>query len=384
MPAVTELDSTRSASFPPITVQHVLNCSFSEWHKRFSAITLKSKVLPLPEDFIEYLHKDGLFLPLDSDGLPQPHYEHPDDSDFESDKNEEDDQEWKKEFEHLNAECNEADIGSSDAPDDTEEEQNIPHFPDLERDIAEAVQELGGAVFPKLNWSSPKDASWIALSGTLKCDNAADIFLLLKSSDFVTHDLCQAFEHCCTASPDEELPKRPERFELVLRKWYDLSPSMEFRCFVRDGNLIGISQRDTANYYEFLPELANDFRDLIEHFYDQKLEGKFPDPSFVFDVYINKGNRKVWLLDINPFGPMTDALLFKWEDILTAEVVDPVPIRVIGSQYDASTSVNPTYGLNRLPRDAIDLSNGASIDEFADRFQRELMRSQLSDDEEGR
>ena len=168
-------------------------------------------------------------------GLPQPHYEHPADSDLKSDDGE-DDQEWKKDFEHL--------TGGADAEEaeasDNEDEQNIPHFPELETDIAEAIEELGGSVFPKLNWSSPKDASWIALSGTLKCTNAADIFLLLKSSDFVMHDLSQAFEHCYVGEGTlEDLPKRPERFQLVLRKWYELSPSMEFRCFVRDGRLIG-------------------------------------------------------------------------------------------------------------------------------------------------
>ena len=112
--------------------------------------------------------------------------------------------------------------------------------------------------------------------------------------------------------------------------------------------VLGICQRDTANFYEFLPELADDFRDLIVRFYHLKISGKFPDPScklqvfdivsaqpllmtlikilVVFDVYINKGNRRVWLLDINPFGPMTDALLYKWEDILTGLVAGQVVI----------------------------------------------------------
>ncbi|KAJ3057434.1 hypothetical protein HK097_006362 [Rhizophlyctis rosea] len=237
MPSVTEVDPTLPARFPPITVQHILNCQFSEWHKLFASLTLKSKALPLTEDFVDYLNQDGLFLPLDSNGLPQPHYEHPTDSDHNSD-GEEDDQEWKKEFEHLNA------AGGADEStetSDTEDDQNIPHFPDLETSISSAIEELGGAVFPKLNWSSPKDASWIALSGTLKCTNAADVFLLLKSSDFVMHDLSQAFEHCYVGEGRvEDLPKRPETFELVLRKWYELSPSMEFRCFVRDGRLIGL------------------------------------------------------------------------------------------------------------------------------------------------
>jgi hypothetical protein len=32
----------------------------------------------------------------------------------------------------------------------------VPHFPELEAAIDAAIERLGGAVFPKLNWSSPK------------------------------------------------------------------------------------------------------------------------------------------------------------------------------------------------------------------------------------
>lgn len=100
-------------------------------------------------------------------------------------------------------------------------------------------------MFPKLNWSSPRDASWIATTNTLKCHNPADIFLLLKSSDFIAHDLAHAYEDCSDAAP-EGCPKdeagvqrRPKTVQLILRKWFDLAPSMEFRCFVRDNELVG-------------------------------------------------------------------------------------------------------------------------------------------------
>lgn len=63
--------------------------------------------------------------------------------------------------------------------------------------------------------------------------------MLLKSSDFVLHDLDQArvFEGCEEAednTPTYEL-------ELVLRKWYPMDVGREMRCFVRHGILIGKS-----------------------------------------------------------------------------------------------------------------------------------------------
>lgn len=61
-------------------------------------------------------------------------------------------------------------------------------FPELETAITAAIATLGGAVCPKLSWSVPRDAAWVN-GGTLKCATAGDVMLLLKSSDFVQHDL---------------------------------------------------------------------------------------------------------------------------------------------------------------------------------------------------
>jgi hypothetical protein len=33
--------------------------------------------------------------------------------------------------------------------------------------------------------------------------------------------------------------KRPPQFTLVLRKWFALSPALEFRCFVKHRTLVG-------------------------------------------------------------------------------------------------------------------------------------------------
>ena len=62
--------------------------------------------------------------------------------------------------------------------------------------------------------------------------------MLLKSSDFVLHDIAKesVFEGCL----EEDGPSRPKyELELVLRKWYHVDTSREFRCFVRGRKLIG-------------------------------------------------------------------------------------------------------------------------------------------------
>lgn len=80
----------------------------------------------------------------------------------------------------------------------------------------------------------------------------------------------------------------------MLRKWYDLSPSLEFRCFVKDDNLIGIkkirnsssylyvaaiSQRDYTVYYEFLKPIQAKLADIIKKFYEDNIKGKFASQS---------------------------------------------------------------------------------------------------------
>lgn len=43
-------------------VQDVLTCSFASWYPFFQKITIKSKILALPQEFIDYLLADNLVL----------------------------------------------------------------------------------------------------------------------------------------------------------------------------------------------------------------------------------------------------------------------------------------------------------------------------------
>lgn len=56
-------------------------------------------------------------------------------------------------------------------------------------------------MLPKLAWSAPRDAAWIAKNGSLKCSSPGDIFLLLKTSECVAYDLTQAYRHCAPPVP---------------------------------------------------------------------------------------------------------------------------------------------------------------------------------------
>jgi len=129
----------------------------------------------------------------------------------------------------------------------------------------------------------------LPMSSPLRCTCPADVYLLLKSSDFVSHDLDPGttFQHC---------EGRPQAYkpELVLRKWYPIDRVREFRCFVRQEMLLGIgydlslpqlalthsylgiSQRD-PNYYPFLNErdVGRRITEAILRVWEENVKGKW-------------------------------------------------------------------------------------------------------------
>ena len=73
--------------------------------------------------------------------------------------------------------------------------------------------------------------------------------MLLKSSDFITHDLDEqnVFAGCENQAGDRGAETKYE-LELVLRKWYPVERARELRCFIRDGVMLG-SVFDTMHFW---------------------------------------------------------------------------------------------------------------------------------------
>lgn len=256
--------------------------------RRYRAVTPKARLISLPSAFLDYLRSDGIILP-------------PENGD--------------------NATWSDSDSGIFSGADNNDDEEEATQDPsanwrDAHESIERTIEELGGKVAPKLNWSAPKDATWINATNSMECKTPNDIYLLLKSSDFVTHDLAHAFDDTVDggSGADQDIP-----YHLVLRKWITLNPSVEFRCFVRDRRLIALCQRD-LNHFDFLFNMQDKLRDTIQDFFDIRLRDTFPDPNFTFDVYVPPPHDKVWLVDVNPWALRTDPLLFSWMELLTMDV----------------------------------------------------------------
>lgn len=283
-------DSGGDIPSPPISIKptklEAHATQFSSWYHSFRNIdkttittntttkrirknvTIESIIIrPLPTDFIEYLSSDGVCLPDCA----------------------------KKVSSCMNDDASDDDSYNSSSNDDEDSDEDGSNtrikkysFPNLTSQIQTALSTLSGpnnnlGIMPKLNWSSPKDAAWMNC-GSLKCTKVGDIYLLLKSSDFIVSDLEFSMDDCLddedTASVKQDgveevndmiegisITKESNdhsdegaittgkvasthhntsssdtnsnnfEYELVLRKWCNLHPSMEFRCFVYDHEL---------------------------------------------------------------------------------------------------------------------------------------------------
>ncbi|KAG4304036.1 hypothetical protein PORY_002559 [Pneumocystis oryctolagi] len=284
------LEQALPETLPHVSAENVMNCTFSAWRAYCRAITPNARVIrPLDKAFLRYLDQDGLVLP-------------PIDSQYDEDA--------EKDVESVHSEDIDENILDNSSTQDSSLVDCTVAFRSLDEEITRTISILGGAVFPKLSWSAPKDAAWITSTRTLRCTTASDIYLLLKSSDCIAHDLHHAFDDC---SPSD-IPSHFEH-ELVLKQWFNLLPSMEFRCFVKQRRLIGISQRD-LKYYAFLEPLRSTIRSLSIELFNLYLKDKFPDENFVFDIYIPPSKTKAWLIDINLWHCKTSSLLFSWKELL--------------------------------------------------------------------
>lgn len=322
-------------------------CQIQEWYPKFKAVSIKTVIHELPEPFIQYLVEDAgpFLLPVsvsNEDAFPNRIHKPEDEEDYQV---------------------------SEGSDDESEQPLPPPSFPELELKIKESIETLGGAVFPKLNWSSPKDSAWISPTGTLKCTSFSDVALLLKSSDSVVHDLCHAYDSCS----DKSL-LRPPHFYLALRKWCpSLRPEMEFRCFVYAQQLVGISQREVTTLYPTLQERKNELKDLIHDFFMDNILGRFISENFTFDVYVMKDTR-IKLIDFNPWCASTLPLLFTWEELERDGMAgQDVDFRIVESQLTVRPGLKTA-----VPYDYIDMRPGSGWDQFLRNADEELQQQMRS------
>jgi hypothetical protein len=129
--------------FPALTCADVLACVFSSWYPTFRKHSPKASVIkPLEDRFIDYLDSDGLFLPEGSGPMGSVRRSSPRPSELTSPS---------RRVSQLSD-----DEDSGNGTDSSGDQSWQVTFPQLDADIRRVITKYDGAVFPKLNWSSPQ------------------------------------------------------------------------------------------------------------------------------------------------------------------------------------------------------------------------------------
>ena len=313
----------------------LLRYSFEQWYPLVRKNAMKCRVVELPHAFSSYLEEDGMLLPA---GVSTP----------EMDSQLSDDEDLVEVGGDEGVSPSAVDLG------------------DLEQRLQGALDEVGGKAFVKLNFSAPTDAAWV--TNGLKCISTTDIFYLLKASERITDDVNilaalkeQQEPHVTpnALAPDGAL--RANNLKLVVKKWANFHPAMEFRCFVCAGQLVGICQRECSAFYEFLLVESDAIAETISAFVVDGATTPLLNlfSSYTLDVYVDK-NKRVWIVDVGPFGHRCDPLLFTWQELeMAAADVERRGMQcemrvVMGESLTMQRSHNGSGG----PLEAIDIAQG--------------------------
>ncbi|VDK48275.1 unnamed protein product [Taenia asiatica] len=296
--------------------------------------------MDLPDEILEYIKNAPLVLPKNARTVKAERDEFSDNSDDDS---------W-----------------SNDGGSDDELEAST--FPDFETKVNEIIASLDGAVFPKLNWSAPKDAAWINFGSTLRCTSATDLLVLLKASDFISHDIYAPFAYCTDAKNNEEVDEPQHPLKLVLRAWRQIRPDGEFRCFIRNNHLYAICQRHYDSYFNFIETEQANIKRVISDFFDKNIKDNFPLDDYVMDVFVGhkfESPSCVKVIDFNVYGPPTDGLMFDWSELTLLPIDKEVYFRWQGDK----TMRSSVFSQYKLPIDLVDISSGGDTDKLIDLIQ---------------
>jgi hypothetical protein len=179
---------------------------------------------------------------------------------------------------------------------------------DIITKIKAALLHFPEGAFVRLGSRSGKDSYYAKKYGLKIVHVDTAIKILTQASERVAFDLRLALQH--------HYPPH-----IFVRQWIEIPKWAEFRCFMKQRKLIGISQYDCKNL-GYCPEIAVNAAQIelaIKSFFEKfKVASHLHD--IVFDVFVIMPTHeishpwKIKLLEINPFFSKTEAGLFHWHN----------------------------------------------------------------------
>ncbi|GAB4326718.1 MAG: hypothetical protein Kow0069_33360 [Promethearchaeota archaeon] len=196
----------------------------------------------------------------------------------------------------------------------------------LEERVGAAVRSLGAA-FVRLSQRSPKDSPVAMERGKayfrsqleeVQGDEWARNLLLVRAQKFgmKVRTGAEAVELITTSTRVLDDLRDCQRFgydpQVIVRKWLEIPEWAEFRGFVDERKLVGLSQ---YFYYCNFPEIRDRRDEILERIFGFFGEVKelLPVASCVVDFALPQDEDRVIVLELNPFFVGTDACTFSWK-----------------------------------------------------------------------
>jgi hypothetical protein len=160
------------------------------------------------------------------------------------------------------------------------------------------------------------------------CEQVLSIF---SQSERIWHDMELAL---APKNPEQEMAWEES---IAVRKWVNIEPDMEFRCFVYNGRLTAISQYRHLVHFPRLVANQDPLLKAMVAFFDvvrPNLFGSFPEDDYILDLAVelqpgcdgegilghepfqNEAEptiKKIWIVEVNPFYETTDGCMYSWK-----------------------------------------------------------------------
>jgi len=148
-----------------------------------------------------------------------------------------------------------------------------------------------------------------------------------------------------TASP---LGNHAWNENFAVRAWVDIDVDMEFRGFVKGGELTALSQYNHLIHSPRLVGRSAAIERRVREFFAAELKASL-DPAhkdYVIDFALTAPGRgcgddeKIWVIELNPFLETTDGCLFSWKrdsDVLNGHA--PFEMRVCAAARNGAKAL---------------------------------------------
>lgn len=131
--------------------------------------------------------------------------------------------------------------------------------------------------------------------------NSVEEFLMSIGSSLRT------FEDLCLLS------RIPQKAKLIIKEFIDVDKSKEFRVFIKDNKLNGITQYHWSEKYSWILENTKNIESVIRRFVKETILPNVVADSYVLDImvgYDENGLMYCTLTEINPYG-LSDPCIYE-------------------------------------------------------------------------